>query len=419
MSLSIMFIATEYPPKILGGLGTHLFELAKGLSSTGSRVTILVPTEGETEINDEPNISVHWASMAEIQADILDAPLLRRVNLSSNIVSRYAQNLIEKRKEKPSAIHCHDWLGFPAAQQLGSKLRIPVVATIHLLYGATLKLWGENVDPNIVRFEKELCQHAATIITVSKAMREMIKATYGVPGERIHVVYNGMDLEAFNGTALNPEEVSSLRQSLATPDEKIIFFAGRLAPQKGVTALLESASEVISRTEKARYVIAGSYDDMNADQLTQLYRNSYPQYSKLWNKLRFLGLVTRQQIAMLYKVADIAIVPSIYEPFGYAALEAMAAGVPVIASDTGGLSEVVLHGKTGLLIPVRPNGMGRLNVDVKKLTDAQMFLLNNHSLAKQMGRVGQQRVLTEFTQKQMVKSTRDIYHSIASGSGAI
>ena len=161
-----------------------------------------------------------------------------------------------------------------------------------------------------------------------------------------------------------------------------------------------------------RYLIAGTEKGLSADQLTQLYRQRYPQLSRLWDRLKFLGMVSRHELARLYRIADIALVPSIYEPFGYAAVEAMAAGVPVIASDVGGLAEIISHGWTGLLIPVHSGGNGTRYVDVKKLTEAQIFLLNNDAIAKQISRAGKQKVLNEFTREQMVDSTRAVYSKV-------
>ena len=414
MDLRVFTFTTEYPPKVIGGLSTHVSELTNGLSGLGCEITILSPAHGEPGIHHQPNVTIHRIQIPPI---LIEGSFAKAVILSNKHFSSYAQALIEEQKNPPAIIHCHDWMTYLAASEVGQNLGIPVIATVHLLYEPTHRWGGDEPDDEIVQIERSLCQQTRAIITVSHSMRELIKTTYGVPGEKIHVVHNGIDPSLYLESGLSHEELTRLRQSLAEPDEKIILFAGRLVTQKGVTDLLESACEVIARNEKARYVIAGSMDPgVGAERLTTTYKELYPQYSKLWGRLKFLGMLSREHLAQLYQVADMAIVPSIYEPFGYAAAEAMAAGVPVIATRTGGLAEIVVDGETGLLVPVHSSETGARKVDVEKLTEAQMFLLENSAIAKRMGEAGRQRIIKEFSREKMVKSVRDIYYDFLAKS---
>lgn len=413
MCLRILTVTTEYPPQVLGGLGTHLSELANGLSDLGCEVTVLSSTYGEAESYTQSNISVHWIP---IPRSLIQGPIAHVVTLSSEHFTRRAEALIKELKMRPAMIHCHDWLTYPATRELGQSLGVPVVATLHLLYDPTTRWWGEEPDEEVIEIERSLCQQATALITVSHSMRELIKSTYGVPGERIRVIYNGMRTSSDSEDAPSPDELARLRLSLAEPDEKIIIFAGRMVPQKGITALLQSASEVVARNARVRYVIAGSFPGVGAERLALAHKDRYPEHSNLWDRLKFVGMVTRQHLARLYKVADIAVVPSVYEPFGYAAIEAMAAGLPVIATRAGGLAEVVVDGETGLLVPVHTSEAGPHRVDVEKLSEAQTFLLDNTRAAKRMGEAGRQRVAGEFTRERMVKSVRDFYRNVLAGA---
>jgi glycosyltransferase involved in cell wall biosynthesis len=410
--MHVLMLSSEYPPRFVGGLGTHVLELTKGLVREGCRVTVLSPSEDEPDTLHEPNLSVHWFSMRDC---LSLGSLLQVVNASNDTCFRYALNLLAGEKEQPSVIHCHDWLSFPAAQKLGRLLGVPVVATMHLLYSPTNYWTGEEVDSNIEQVEREMCRQGAALIAVSRAMKDLTASHYGVPGEKITVVYNGMDTRHFLEAAEKTAEVARLRRALAPNGEKLIIFAGRLVPQKGIPALLESASQVFARFPRARYLIAGTVPGMPASELPRFFSERYPQRSEVWDKVKFLGMRPRQELALLYQAADVAVVPSLYEPFGYAAVEAMTAGLPVVASAVGGLPEVVIDGETGLLVPVHGGGKGVNRVDAGKLAEAQLFLLDNGPAAKQMGEAGKRRALREFNRERMAESVMKVYSNLVAG----
>jgi glycosyltransferase involved in cell wall biosynthesis len=396
---------------LLGGLGTHVFELTEGLRELDCDITVIAPTKGKTEHYADKNLSVHWVSML---SSLTQDTLLKAVVHSNRDCLRYGLDLLPRLPNKPEIIHCHDWLSFPAAQQLARRFDIPLVSTVHLLY-STNKLWGESIDREIFRIERELCRQPEAVITVSESMRTLINATHGTPENRIHVVHNGMDATVYQDAAANHGETSRLRQLYAPEGQKIILFAGRLAPQKGISALVESAAQVVAKDERVRYLIAGTHPWASGAEILPYHQKFYPQYAHLWTRVEFLDQIPRAQLAQLYQIADIALVPSIYEPFGYAALEAMAAGVPVIATRAGGLAEIVIDGETGVLIPVSPNFRGEHKVDIDKLTGAQMFLLSDGATARRMGAAGQRRAVSEFGQEKMVKSVKSVYSQIVAG----
>jgi alpha-maltose-1-phosphate synthase len=411
MTIKVLMITSEYPPVLLGGLGTHVFELTEGLRRLGCDITVVAPTKGETAHHVDTNLSVHYVSMAD---SLNQTSLVKAVVHSNRDCLRYGLDLIPTLKTRPDVIHCHDWLSFPAAQQLGRRFDIPVVGTVHLLYSSN-KLWGESIDREIFRIEKELCQQPEAVITVSESMRSLIRVTHGTAANKIHVVHNGMSPGLYSEAAANHAETSRLKQLYATDGKKIILFAGRLAPQKGVSALFESASAVIEKDERAHYLIAGTHPWSSGVEISKYHRKHYPQYPKLWDKVEFLDLIPRAHLAQLYQIADVAVVPSIYEPFGYAALEAMAAGVPVVATRTGGLAEIVVDGETGLLVPLNPNHRGEYKLDIEALTEAQLFFLRNDVAARRMGAAGQRRASTEFSQEKMVASVKAVYSEVIAG----
>jgi starch synthase len=413
--LKIFIVSPEYPPYVNeGGLGTHVSELANGYSRNGCKVTVLAPTIGPSASHKQGNITVHLISLAGLVGTKSIDEFIKGV---TSYTSAFARRLIDEGEERPDVIHCHDWTSIAAARELGKTFEAPVVGTAHLLQEPSYRWWALTPPPEIVEQERDLCREADALITVSHSMRTIIQQTYRVPDDRIHVVYNGLDGRQFLTPRLRPEQISQLRLTLAPSTEKIVLFAGRLAPQKGISALLESAAQVVAENPNVRYVIAGgiAYADHGRSreqqqaEILQSLQAEYPMYAELWGRVKILGMIKRAQLSMLYQAADVALVPSLYEPFGYAAIEAMAAGLPVVATDVGGLSEIIEHGRTGLLVPVHTDKEGLRAVDVAKLVKAQNLLLNNEALARRLGEAGQRHVLEKFNLELMVQATQRVY----------
>lgn len=416
-SLNILIITTEYPPEIVGGLGTHVYELADGLGRLGCEVTVLAPSLFARTLSAGPNVTVHFFDrVGNATGAQTSAKMQWFVDLNKKCVLHAAQ-LIKSRGLRPDIIHCHDWLGFPAAHQLGKLFKIPVIGTVHLLQNPVMEWWGENLQPDIAKQERDLCRGADGLITVSHSMRELIRETHGLADDRPHVIYNGMEPGLFTEPAMTPEERDRLRRVYASPGEKLIFFAGRLTAQKGIGALLESASQVLERWPTARYLIAGTPDVSpavwDAERITEEAKKLFSGVFDKWDRIKFLGKVSRERLPELYRIADLAVVPSIYEPFGYAAIEAMAAGVPVVATAVGGLAEIVQDKQTGLLAPVRARSDGQHAVDIEKLTAAQLTLLSDDRLAQSMGQAGRRYVMDNFGRDRMALETLQVYRRYA------
>jgi alpha-maltose-1-phosphate synthase len=410
--LKIMILSMEYTSEVSGGVGTHVYELARGLTQAGCQVCVLACTHGRSMTLQESNLTVHLLSPSA--ACFLNAAKQSR----AGSILAFTSDLVNKGREVigsevwvPDIVQCYNWLTFPAARQLGEMYQIPVVSVVQYVSEPIERWWGQTPDEEIVREERLLFRNAKKFITVSKSMRKIIQDTYNVPDYRIHVIYNGMDPQPFVTPTARDDVIRQLRQTVAKSNEKIAIFAGRLHPHKGVTALLDSASQVVLKYPQVRYLLAGEPDSREfAYELQRLM----DRYHGLRGKITLLGKVPRHQLAALYQVADLALVPSIYEPFGYAAIEAMAAGLPVIASRVGGLAEIISHERTGLLVTVHEKAIGPHMVDVGEFTAAQLALLNNETMSKQLGLSGRRRVLDFFNLEVMVQSTIDVYRNAIS-----
>jgi glycosyltransferase involved in cell wall biosynthesis len=289
---------------------------------------------------------------------------------------------------------------------LSQRFAIPLVGTAHSTSEPIVRWWGQVPDAEVVQQEKALYGNADSLITVSHSMGRIIRTAHNLPADRISIVHNGLNVAPFMNPPIKGEALAKMRQTVAASDEKIILYAGRLTPQKGISALFASASRVIKEMPRAKYLIAGEADSLESAKMLKSLTEQYPD---LRGGMKLLGRLSRRQLALLYQVADLAVVPSIYEPFGYAAIEAMAAGVPVIATTGGGFLEIIEHGKTGLLVNVSENGDGARAVDLDELIAAQLRLLGDEVGARELGRAGQQHAVTTFNVERMVRSTVAVY----------
>lgn len=413
--LKVMIFSPEYPPLFHGGLGTHVVELVKGLSRVGCEVTVVVPYI--TPINFKlvepiPNVTVHWMPTKQAFANTpMPSTYWQCVIASNNYCISQMSDLVE-RYGHPDIIHCHDFFGCLPALELKRLTGAPLISTIHLFY-PVMEWWGEKAANEIIELEKRLCHAADALITVSHSQGRLIEQTYGIEKQRIHIVYNGFNPSLFYETKLSSEEAIKLKQLYAQPDEKIVIFAGRMNAQKGILPLIASAAKVIEQQPKTHYLIAGGRVNSWGYTKQQLQEAVTTHSPELLPKISLLGKISREQLARLYHIADIAIIPSIYEPFGYAAIEAMAAGVPVVATEVGGLSEIIESGKTGLLSPVIKGEDGQSTPDINELAAAQLMLLKDERLAQEIGQAGQKQVIQEFTLEKMVQSTLQVYHHVS------
>lgn len=413
--LNVMMFSTEYPPDIIGGLGTHVFELATGLGRAGIRLNVLALTPHESRTRSDAGVKVHFIARKSLRAESSENlemyAMVREVFQFNDALVSQGQRLIEAGEGPPDLIHCHEWFTVPAALKLRELFDVPIVCTIHLLHDPLTAWYGQEIDPEISRLERQYYPQPDRLITVSQSMAALIQATHKIAAERIHVIHNGCDLQLFAHPPLRPAQTIKLRQTIAAEDEKIVLFAGRITPQKGITALYESAALVVERFPRVRYLIVGDCRSFESADVIRRLEQRFPQ---LQPHMKLLGQLPRKQLAALYQVADLTLVPSIYEPFGYAAIEAMAAGVPVVATRIGGLAEIIEDGVTGLLVPIEQHPAGPYKIDIQSLVEAQLSLLTDEARAREIGKAARQSVTNRFTRETMIESTLGIYRKTVS-----
>ncbi len=344
----ILMLSWEFPPRIVGGIARHVAELSSALARAGHLVDVVTahhPGAPEEEIiasSGSGRLRVLRAGPPPLnpldfvcEIHQLDFGLLQRL-LQDRTVGAPEGRTSASRYH---LIHAHDWLVAFAARTLRHGLSIPLVATIHATEAGRNNGLNTPVQHYIHSVEWMLSYDAWRVICCSQAMAGEVESGLRTPPDKVRVIANGIDPERLTCTD-TPVELAQFRRRWAREDERIIFFVGRLVREKGAQVLVDALPEVLAVHPEAKLVIAGGgwWGHLAAQAASR----------GVGHKVSFSGFVSDPDLARMYAVADVAVYPSLYEPFGIVALEAMAAGVPVITSDIGGFREVVRHDVTGL-----------------------------------------------------------------------
>lgn len=400
--LRVASFTHEYPPFSIGGTGTHVRELVQGLKRLDCETHVFsyaVDKSASNYNNDDAHFVTKDLDYASPAAGIMSEINAKGARVAAEV---YGAN------RSPHIVHCHSCLAYGAAEATKNLFRVPLVSTAHMLFKTMHERAGTHTSVEISRSEAAACQGSDCIIAVNKGMREDIHYRYHVPLDRIHVIYNGLDISRFVAEAPDTPSRECLRQELAPQGERLVVFAGRIDPIKGVSALVNSAVIVTKKLSSVRYIIAGDNTNSYARHIMSLAHRAglyAPRFS-------FAGHLPRSKLAALYSIADLAVVPSIYEACPYSAIEAMAFGVPVVASNTGGLSEIIEDRKNGILVPIMKIN-GRWRVDECALADSQLGLIADSAYRAKLGLSGRERVNSRFQLGPMIASTYSTYRAIA------
>jgi len=333
----------EFPPYNSGGLGVACLGLTKALSELGLEVLFVMPKKLD--------VQTPWARM--IFADV-EGVSVRAVDsaLKPYVTSRgygrregsvYGNNLLAEvrryaalggeiaREEQFDVIYAHDWLSFGAGiaakRATGHPLIVHVHATEFDRCGGAL-----GINPEVYEMEKEGMEAADVIIAVSELTKNIITREYGIPAEKVRVVYNGIDeTTAPKGSGALPR-----LRVLKASGYRLVLFLGRVTLQKGPDYFLRAAKRVIERNPHVLFILsgAGDMDDQVMHLAAELGIGGHVFFTG------FLGGADRHEV---YAAADLFVMPSVSEPFGITALEAMRQGTPVLMSKQSGVSEVVRH----------------------------------------------------------------------------
>jgi glycogen(starch) synthase len=356
----VLILSWEYPPLIEGGLARHVRKLSEALVQRDTEVHVLT-RGGEESPSEEVMAGVHVHRVMEPT---------RPAELNEFVawVERMNSDMLAAGVELGDRfdfdlVHGHDWLVANACDHLARRFDAPLVTTIHATEHGRHQGWVEKHPQAYIHgVERWITNRSDRVIACSTFMREQIVDVFGVPESSIEVIPNGIDPEDLQPQ--NGDELRRLRAEFAEPDESLVLLVGRLVYEKGFQVALEALPEVIERLPNTRFVVAGSgtHEEELRRQAEELGLMSHGT---------FVGWIGDDVLHSLYAIADVCVVPSIYEPFGLVALEAMASSCPCIVADTGGLREVVPHDAVGLRFRARdPQSLAEMTIRV--LDDAKL-----------------------------------------------
>lgn len=401
-----------------GGVATHLYDLIDGLAARDWNVHFFDLRQPffPASVTAQHNVSVIPINPTLPSRGSTKDDFARGVYEAGNtLIVEKAIRHLDNVTIPPALIHCHDCHGLDAAVRLSHRLRAPLATTVHLLHEPMLRWAGDRPFGHLIEAERSMFKHSDAVIAVSASLQELIHATHPCARGRTVVIKNGVETNSVS-MPKRWEDPLGLRSLFEIGEKRVVLYAGRFTSQKNLIALLHSAVRVVSAFPDVLYVLAG--DDRN-DPYVREMRRIVQAHPILRSSVRFIGAQSSARLAALYAIASLAILPSLYEGLPYFALEAMAAAVPVVAAATIGLSDLIEHRISGMLVPVRGHAIdddealrARRELDIGELADAQLELLANPALANALGVAGRQRILAAFTREMMLGATVSLYETL-------
>jgi glycogen(starch) synthase len=390
--MKILMVSWEYPPVVIGGLGRHVHHLATALAKAGHDVVVLCRRPAGTDpsthpSSDEVSEGVRVIAAAQDPHEFTFSDDMMAWTLAMGHAMIRAGLSLKRhgtdRSWRPDVVHAHDWLVAHPAIALAQFYDVPIISTIHATEAGRHSGWVAGaLSRQVHAVESWLVRESDSLITCSASMRDEITELFGPGLAEITVIRNGIDATCWP---------FAVRRPRTGPAE--LLFVGRLEYEKGVHDAIAALPRIRRTHPGTTLTIAG--EGTQQDWLVDQARKH-----RVLKATRFAGHCDHDELLALLHRADAAVLPSHYEPFGLAALEAAAAGTPLVTSNIGGLGEAVINGRTGVSCPPR---------DVAGLVAAVRSVLDDPDAAQRRARAARERLTSDFDWQTVANETAQVY----------
>lgn len=390
--MKILMISWEYPPVVIGGLGRHVHHLSTKLAAAGHEVVVLTRRPSRTDPVSHPTTDdvvegVRVVAAAEDPHDFdFGTDMMAWTLAMGHAMIRAGLALALKGSGdwRPDVVHAHDWLVAHPAVALAEHFDVPLISTIHATEAGRHSGWvSGRISRQVHSVEWWLARESDAVITCSASMQDEVTELFGPKLAQTHVIRNGIDVTQW---VFEPRR---------TPDGSppVLLFVGRLEYEKGV-------HDAIAALPKIRRAYPGTILAIAGDGTQQDWLVEEARKHKVVKSVRFLGTLDHTGVLDWLHRSDAIVLPSHYEPFGIVALEAAAAGTPLVTSNVGGLSEAVIDNETGLCFA--PHDVAGLAAAVKRTLD-------DPAAAAQRAVAARDRLSADFDWSSVAEETAQVY----------
>lgn len=402
--MKALLLTNEYPPHVYGGAGVHVDYLSRALARL---MEVEVRCFGRQE-ESEGNLKVRGFGVDESGFGCPAA--LRAV-----FAATQCDNAMAAAGTDANLVHVHTWYtnlgGILAKLNYG----IPLVLTVHSL--EPLRPWKREQLGGGYDFalwvERAAIEMADAVIAVSESTKVDVLRLFDMDPARVKVIHNGIDL----GEYTERRDDGVLKRYGIDPAQPYVLFVGRITRQKGIIHLVRALRYLDPGFQVV--LCAGAPDTLEiaAEMKSAVEAAQRERPGVVWIE----KMLPKDEVIALYSGAEVFVCPSIYEPFGIINLEAMACGTPVVASAVGGIPEVVVHGETGLLVPVEQSKEAPfepVSTDsfAFNLAEAINELMRDEVRRRYMAREARRRVEENFSWEAIARKTAELYRVVCGGA---
>jgi len=389
--MKVLMVSWEYPPVVVGGLGRHVHHLATALAEAGHEIVVLSrrptgtdPSTHPTSVEVVEGVKVVAAAQDPHEFEFGTDMMAWTLAMGHSMIrAGLAIKTAEGEPWQPDVVHAHDWLVAHPSIALAEFFDVPLVSTIHATEAGRHSGWvSGRISRQVHAVESWLVHESDSLITCSTSMSEEITELFGPGLVEIRVIRNGIDCARWP---------FAQRQPRSGPAQ--LLYLGRLEYEKGIQDAIAALPRIRRTHPGTTLTIAGE-----GTQLEWLKEQA--RKHKVFKATKFVGHLDHEQLVQLLHTADVAVLPSHYEPFGIVALEAAATGIPLVTSNVGGLGEAVIDGETGVSYPPR---------DVAALAAAVRSVLDDPDAAQRRAVAARERLGSDFEWHSIADETAQVY----------